>query len=213
MDAEQLVDIINNINKSGTHLSNLLANLLQWSRTQTGKIEFNPDKVLLNNVVNDNINLIKLHADKKNINLCSSVAENLCVFADPNMTTTIMRNLITNAIKFSGLGGEVFISAEHIGDQVNISVRDNGIGLSPDDISKLFRIDVHNATIGSSKEKGTGLGLILCKEFVEINGGRIWVESTEGIGSNFSFSLPFYKGSLHKTPVTADSADSALLQA
>ena len=111
------------------------------------------------------------------------------VFGDENMISLIIRNLVSNAIKFSNPGDEIKVNADVVDGYITISIEDNGIGMSKEDLEKLFRIDVNTTTIGKSKEKGTGLGLILCKEFVEKNGGKIWVESELGKGSIFSFTL------------------------
>ena len=109
------------------------------------------------------------------------------------MIKTILRNLISNSIKFTRKGGEIILKVRQAKNVVTYMVSDNGIGIKPEDIKKLFRIDVNQNTIGQSKEKGTGLGLILCKEFIQINGGEVWVESIFGEGSTFKFSLPVSK--------------------
>jgi signal transduction histidine kinase len=190
MDGEQLLDLIKNINRSGVHLSNLLGNLLTWSRTQSGKIEYEPNVIDLLNLVLDNINLNIEHASKKNITLNHKISEGSVVFADYNTVSTVLRNLISNAIKFSFENSEVLIYAEELDKSIAISIHDNGVGISEDDIQKLFRIDIHHTTMGTLKEIGTGLGLILCKEFVELNGGSVWVKSDRELGTTFTFTLP-----------------------
>ncbi|HOQ49463.1 MAG TPA: HAMP domain-containing sensor histidine kinase, partial [Candidatus Kapabacteria bacterium] len=122
--------------------------------------------------------------------LQDEVSEELVVNCDVNMITTVVRNLITNAIKFTPENGEITVFAEKTENEVIVAVRDTGIGISDEDKQILFRIDVHHTTIGTSQEKGTGLGLILCKEFVEKHGGKIWVESEIGKGSTFKFTIP-----------------------
>jgi signal transduction histidine kinase len=191
MNREQLKSLVTNINTAGSHLSNLLENLLQWSRTQNGKINFQPEDINLYNIIQNNFELLVAIADKKDIKLISKISGYTAVFADNNMLNTIILNLLSNAIKFSYSNSNVIVEAyESDTNFINISVKDYGVGISKEDISKLFRIDIHHTTIGTSKEKGTGLGLILCKEFVEINGGKIWVESEPDKGSTFTFSIP-----------------------
>ncbi len=190
MTGEQLLELISNIHRSGNHLANLLQNLLQWARTQTGKIDFSPERVNIQLITADCINLLAEQAHVKQIFVYSSLVENTFVTADPHMLSTIIRNLLGNAIKFTAENGSIVISGEDHGDYMEVSVKDTGIGISNEDIDKLFRIDVNHTTIGTSKEKGTGLGLILTKEFVEMNHGRIWVESELNTGSKFTFTIP-----------------------
>ncbi|MCD4746402.1 MAG: HAMP domain-containing histidine kinase, partial [Bacteroidales bacterium] len=141
-------------------------------------------------VTNDNISLLKNDADNKNIKIISEIKLNTKVYADRNMTGSILRNLILNAIKFTHKGGDIKILSEDKEDFIEISVIDTGIGISEDNIKKLFRLDSDFIISGTSNERGTGLGLILCKEFVNKNGGDISVESKEGKGSSFKFTLP-----------------------
>jgi signal transduction histidine kinase len=178
------------IRKTSKQISSLLDSLLQWARTQTGKIEYNPKKLDLNLILLENVNLMSSSAFKKNISIISEIKENTVAYADENMVKTILRNLMSNAIKFTPQNGYVTISSREKNGFVEISVIDTGIGISQEDLPKLFRIDVHHTTIGTSNEKGTGLGLILCKEFVEKNGGTITVKSTIDEGSTFTFQLP-----------------------
>ncbi|MFC2130104.1 tetratricopeptide repeat protein [Bacteroidota bacterium] len=191
MDSEQLIALTKNINTAGNHLSSLLENLLQWAGTQNGKINFQPQSVDLKQIIQENIELTEANAKKKNISINSNVIENSYAYADTNMLKAIFRNLLSNAIKFTNMNGEVTIEINELDYHFfEVSVVDNGIGISHEDINKLFRIDIHHTTIGTSKEKGTGLGLILCKEFIEINGGKIEVESEIGKGSKFIFTIP-----------------------
>ncbi len=169
---------------------NLLVNLLTWSRSQTGKIEFKQAEFNLKDIAADHAEFSRTLASAKKINIFSDIEETTTVFADKNMLDTVFRNLLSNAIKFTPANGSIKISSKQEGDFVEISISDTGIGMQPEDIEKLFRIDVDHKTIGTSDEKGTGLGLILCKEFVEKNGGAIWVESEEGKGSQFYIILP-----------------------
>ncbi|OQX75618.1 MAG: hypothetical protein B6D61_10045 [Bacteroidetes bacterium 4484_249] len=186
---EQKYETICTIKKSTAFTYELLENLLQWSLSQSGRMKFDPKKINIENIISNNISLLAGSAQKKDINLISIIDKNILVFGDENMISLIIRNLVSNAIKFSNPGDEIKVNADVVDGYITISIEDNGIGMSKEDLEKLFRIDVNTTTIGKSKEKGTGLGLILCKEFVEKNGGKIWVESELGKGSIFSFTL------------------------
>jgi signal transduction histidine kinase len=178
------------INESSKLAMDLLENLIEWSLSQSGRIEFQPEEVLLANVVMNVEPLFAPAGKHKGIEIKTEIPTELAVFADEALLGTVLRNLISNAIKFSYAGGDVNISAKTRDKQVIVSVSDCGIGISESRINNLFRIDYNVSTEGTHKEKGTGLGLILCREFVEKHGGRIWAESKEGEGSTFSFSLP-----------------------
>ena len=186
---EEKHEIIKSIGETSKFANKLLENLLHWARAQTGRIEFKPEPLNLRKMVNSSIDLLKSQASKKNINLTAIIDPTFLVNADKNMLETILRNLTSNSIKFTPENGEVKVTAKDNEDLFEITVSDTGIGLSEGDIKKLFRIDVNNSQIGHHKEKGTGLGLILCKEFVERHGGKIWVESVEGEGSEFKFTI------------------------
>jgi signal transduction histidine kinase len=168
----------------------LLMNLMEWSRSQTGRMEFNPECFELVEFINEIERLFEDIARQKAIVIKKDLPHNCTVVSDKAMINTVLRNLISNAIKFTMPGGEIGISIIEKPDETIVSVKDSGVGISADRIEKLFRIDESYSTPGTNKEKGTGLGLILCKEFVEKHEGRIWVESQEGNGSVFSFSLP-----------------------
>lgn len=189
IDEKRKKKIIIRIYNSSKNLYKLLENLLQWSRSQTGKMEFSPQKINLKYIVNDTLMLLASNAKSKEIKMTSTLSDSM-VYADVNMVTTVIRNLISNAIKFTSDGGTVEITSAKKDGWTEISVIDDGMGISKADMEKLFRIDCHHTTIGTSNEKGTGLGLILSKEFVEKHGGKIWVESEEGKGSAFKFTLP-----------------------
>lgn len=181
---------ISMLDENSNHLYKLLENLLQWSRSQTGSIQYNPEKQSIAAVVKMNSSLMKAPSAKKGIELVYRIDENIIAYYDADLINTVLRNLLTNAIKFTPNGGKVFIEAEEKGEMVEIKVKDTGIGINEEDMDKLFRIDVHHTTPGTSNEKGTGLGLILCKEFIEMHKGTISAESREGGGSTFKFSLP-----------------------
>lgn len=177
--------------KSASNIYNLLENLLQWSRLRNSSISFNPSSFNLITILKENIESCDITANNKEIKLLYDIPESLNVTADPNMFLTILRNLVSNAIKFTPKNGEVKISAsknEH--DYIVIEVSDNGIGMSPNTINNLFKIDTSSNRRGTDGEPSTGLGLIICKEFVETHGGALWVESEEGKGSHFYFTLP-----------------------
>jgi len=176
--------------QSAEHAINLLTNLLEWSRAQTGRIEFKPDYLELVNFIEKIIPVFENVALQKSITIKRSLPHESLVYADKHMISTVLRNLISNAIKFTRQGGEVIVSAQRVKNEAIVSVKDNGVGISKDQIDKLFRIDQSESTPGTNNEQGTGLGLILCKEFVEKHGGRIGVESQEGKGSLFTFTIP-----------------------
>jgi len=183
--------IVGKIHKTGRQIYSLLENLLTWSRSQRGLIEFEPVLFNLQNIIDTNINLHRAQIERKNINLSSEEESNLVVFGDRNMIDTAIRNLLNNAVKFTQPGGKITIRTEKNKNFVQTSIIDTGIGISKEDQLKLFRIDIKTKSIGSSKEKGSGLGLILCKELIEKNGGIIKIESELGKGSSFIFTIPF----------------------
>jgi len=187
---EEILEILHEINSYAKRLFSLLENLLIWSKSQTGKIEIDPDLEKLDLVVSNCISILDLSAENKKIKLINEVDPNIVINADINMITTVIRNLMSNSIKYTMPGGEVKVSAVKDTKFVEVVVSDSGIGMSPETIGKLFRIDQHHTTPGTSNEKGTGLGLILCKEFVEKHNGRIWVTSVEDKGSEFHFTVP-----------------------
>jgi len=191
-------DFIVLMKNSVNSLLDLLENLLTWSRSQRNTIAFEPDSVLLKYIVETAVSQTSSFAEKKNITIISNIPENLFVFADFNMINTVLRNLINNSIKFSYENGKICLNIkekEKIDDSTSnsnyiiISVKDNGVGIEENDIEKLFRLDMNHTTLGTSKENGTGLGLILCKEFVEKHDGKIWVESKPNEGTTFYFTL------------------------
>jgi len=175
---------------SSKRMLDLLTNLLDWSRSQTGKMEFNPEYLEINGLIHDVIQITTDLAYGMSIAIEAELKRKTLVLADKNMISAVLRNLITNAVKYTNSGGKVAISAETHPHELVISVADNGVGIDEESIQKLFRIDESYSTNGTQNERGTGLGLILCKEFVEKHGGRIWAESEAGKGSVFRFSLP-----------------------
>jgi len=192
LDIDEIEEIASSINKSAQNSYNLLEDLLLWARTQKGKIPFKPQKLDLKDICRQILNILNPIAAAKNIKISHFAASEINVYADKEMLKTVLRNLVTNAIKFSHSGGVINISAEKTESGITISVSDSGIGISTDNIKKLFNISEVLSTHGTSGETGTGLGLLLCKEFVEKHGGKIWVESELGKGSVFKFTLPIY---------------------
>ncbi len=182
---------LNLMQDSSKNIYSLLENLLEWSRSQRGTIKFSPEYINFKNIVDNTIQILSLSAKNKNISF-EYLLEVEEVFADANLLTTIIRNLCSNSIKFTPENGKIVISNFLSENFVEICIEDNGIGMSQETISKLFRIDVNVSTLGTSNEKGTGLGLILCKEFIEMHKGKIRVESTPNIGTKFFISLPIY---------------------
>jgi len=187
---ERKQSLIKKMKRSATHLYDLLENLLQWARSQTGKISFTPEKTDLYTLVNNALFVHTMNAEKKNIQLTSDISRDTCVYVDRSMIDTVFRNLITNAIKFTPEGGAVRVFSRDDGAFIEVAVEDTGVGIAEAYVPNLFRIDVHCSTLGTAQEKGTGLGLILCKEFIERNKGSIRVESREGEGTTFLITIP-----------------------
>jgi signal transduction histidine kinase len=175
---------------SSRNIYSLLENLLQWARTQTDKIAFEPIVFDLKQIVDQNIMLLKENLTDKKITVSHNIKDECKVYADRNMINAVIRNILTNAIKFTNINGEILINSIEKNGLIEVSIKDNGIGMSEEEIGKLFRVDVNFSRNGTGGETGTGLGLILCKEFVEKNGGIIRVESKPQEGSNFLFTLP-----------------------
>jgi signal transduction histidine kinase len=176
---------------SAMNLYRLLENLLQWSQIQRGLITFNIQTLKLLPVVQESIVMLIDSAKNKNIQISNSVSDGVFITADNNILQSVLRNIISNAIKFTPKGGSICLSAIlYDNHSIKISIVDTGIGMSSFMVEHLFMLDVQTNRSGTSGEPSTGLGLILCKEFIEKMGGRIWVESEVDKGSNFSFSLP-----------------------
>jgi PAS domain S-box-containing protein len=178
------------IQNSSQRAMDLLTNLLEWSRTQTGNIEFNPAYIELVTLIQETMDLLSDSAEQKSVTLSGRLPHHLPVLADKAMIETILRNLISNGIKFTRAGGSIVISAIQTNEYVKVSVSDDGIGIGEEDIQRLFRPETHLSTLGTSKEKGTGLGLLLCKEFIDMHEGNIWADSKPDKGSTFCFTIP-----------------------
>ncbi len=190
-DYEEIEKHADFIQQSTKRTIDLLMNLLEWTKSQTGRIEFNPELFEIAAFINKTTLIYDDIAGQKSITIKKVLPESKLIFADKAMISTILRNLISNAIKFTMPGGEIIVSASEKQNEILFSVKDTGVGITKNSIEKLFRLDQSFSTSGTNKEKGTGLGLILSKEFVEKQNGKIWVESEEKIGSTFYFSLPY----------------------
>jgi two-component system sensor histidine kinase/response regulator len=186
---EDIKKYIELMQRSGKNLHNLLEHLLLWSKLQKGTIEYDPKCRNIQELINNNIILLSPNAHQKKIKLLTSVRSRSTVHVDKNMIDEVIRNLISNALKFTDTGGTVTISATEDNEFVHVSISDTGIGMSEEAMEGLFRIDVKRNKLMKGK-KGTGLGLIICKDLVERNGGNIKVESKIGKGSTFTFTLP-----------------------
>jgi len=185
------------INEGSIKTYNLLENLLTWAQSQTGRIKFTPEKISTLTIIKETISLLKETAGNKRISLITDIEKDLLVNVDKNMINTVMRNLLSNAIKFTPKRGEITIKSRAIRDKSNqafaeISVRDSGVGISPEIQAKLFKITENVTTKGTEAETGTGLGLIICKEFIDKHGGKIWIEGEAGKGSEFLFTIPLF---------------------
>jgi signal transduction histidine kinase len=195
LDTDSIIKYAGLIHSSTKQTFDLLKNLLEWARMQQGRIPFNPKTFSLSSFINHEIKGLENVAGQKNIELINGLRENIRLTADENMVRTVLRNLISNAIKFTPKNGKIKIDAKSDNDFIEIAVSDTGVGMTKETIGKLFKIETSFSKKGTENETGTGLGLLLCKEFVEKHGGNIWAESDhdsnlEGKGSTFYFTLP-----------------------
>ena len=189
---EKMEKHLNILHNSAKRTFDLLEELLLWSRSQSGKIPFEPKAINFKALCKEVISLMTESARSKEIDIISQDNTDIQLFADANMLRTIMRNLISNAIKFSHSKGKITITAKPAGAFATITVSDNGVGIGQGEIARLWQISEVYTTPGTKGEKGTGFGLMLCKEFVDKHGGKIFVESEVGKGSNFQFTMPLY---------------------
>lgn len=181
---------VSGVHETTKYLSTLLNNLLNWARSQSNKVEYTPMINNIYDIVEDNIMLHLAAAEKKSIYLHSTLPKQATAYCDFNTVNTVIRNLISNALKFTPENGSISINCEYKDDELVIIIEDTGVGIPEENLEKLFKEDVFLTTKGTAKEAGTGLGLILCKEFISLNKGKIWVESTVGVGTKFCFTLP-----------------------
>jgi PAS domain S-box-containing protein len=187
------------IQESSWRVMDLLLNLFEWSRTQNGNLVFNPESIEIAALIREAAALSYAAAEQKSMTIYLDLPGNVVAFADKEMISTVLRNLISNAIKFTHPNGLIAVSARENNIETIVSVKDSGIGMTQNAIEKLFRIEESCSTMGTWNELGTGLGLLLCKEFISKNGGEIWVESEQGKGSEFHFTIPKHQ-EMHYDP-------------
>jgi len=200
---EDIKKIAGSMRDSATNMFSLLENLLEWSRLQRGITSFKPESFLLMPMIDDIMHTVMDSANKKEIEISYEIQADLEVFADEYMLASTIRNLASNAVKFTLKGGKVTIAAKSVpGHSVEISIRDTGIGMNHEMVHDLFRLDVQTNRRGTENEPSSGLGLLLCKDFVEKHGGKLWVESEEGKGSVFYFTIPSNAEGLMKTVIS-----------
>ncbi len=192
-DSNKIKEFIRQINKFSNNAYNLLEDLLKWAKSQTGRMEVKPEKVEVFELAIENMNLFQEKAEKKGVKINANIKMGLFAYVDRNMINTVLRNLISNSVKFTNSGDIINIEAESINEHIEIVVTDTGIGVPEANLKKIFKIDSHISTQGTADEIGTGLGLIISREFVEKNGGTINVKSKEGNGTQFMFTVPVYK--------------------
>jgi len=190
LSPEEQNDVLNSVYELSRNYLKLLDNLLQWANMQTGRLNPKAETFNVQDLANDVAQFYQVYAQDKQIILRLASSEPMAVHADKNMVRTILRNIVSNAIKYTAPQGVVEIGISQTGRFAEVCIKDNGLGMTPDILTKLFDAGLASSTAGTANEKGTGLGLLLCKEFVEKNGGRIRVESERGIGSTFWFTLP-----------------------
>ena len=187
-------ELVKLIKVSSENAYSLLENLLHWARTQTDRIKYNPKTFDLHTAIEENIKFHRISSERKHIKLHSSVPKNIMVYADLNMINLVIRNLLSNAIKFTDMFGKIMIYHKEENEEIELFIEDNGVGIDPAHVDKLFNIGDNYTNAGTSGETGTGLGLVICKEFVVKNGGNIKVSSLQGKGSTFSFTVPIAPG-------------------
>jgi signal transduction histidine kinase len=190
MEKDEIQFAAVNMRSSAVNLNRLLENLLEWSRMEQGLIPFSPQENNLPPIVNESVAILEASANKKEIKILTKIPEETNVFADHNILQAVIRNILSNAVKFTPKGGTITIQGKEDNKNTTIAIKDSGIGMNAKMIENLFQLDVKTNRKGTDDEPSTGLGLILCKEFVEKHGGKIWVESEENIGSTFYFSFP-----------------------
>lgn len=191
-DENEIKKFVSMASGSAHSTLNLLDSLLTWTISQNKERSFDPVKINLNELIAFEIESFTTSAAQKQISIHQFILPNLFITADLQMVKTVLRNLISNAIKYTKTGGTITLSARETEPFVEISIKDNGVGISAVLQRKLFKKEAFQSTVGTNNERGTGLGLLLCKEFVETHGGKIWAESNPCIGSEFKFTLPHY---------------------
>jgi signal transduction histidine kinase len=190
LDKDEIQFAAMNMRKSANNLNQLLDNLLEWSRMEQGLIPFSPKENNLDKVVNECVAPIMEIASKKDISIETNINQDLTIFADQNILQSVIRNILSNAVKFTPRNGTIKIEARKDSGNTIISIVDNGIGMDAKMVENIFTLDVKTNRRGTEDEPSTGLGLILCKEFVEKHNGKIWIESEVNKGSVFHFNFP-----------------------
>lgn len=190
LDHDDLVRISKGVYGASRNVYRLLENLLEWAKTQTGGMQNVPIAFSMKNFIDEVVSLYKANTMKKNLNIVNEVPLECTAYADPNLFSTIFRNLFSNAVKFTPKEGSIFFTVEETEDFFQLCIRDTGIGFKENSLKKLFKIDEKFSTKGTDGEPGTGLGLVLCKELIQLIGGKIWVESEMNKGANFYFTIP-----------------------
>jgi len=190
LEKEEILKFLSDIKTSSQNIFRLLENLLSWAKLNSGIIDFNPSNVDLFEISSRVKGTLNYNAKYKNIDLINRIEKNQFVVADEQMLQSVFQNLLSNSIKFTDSGGKVIIDSDFTGKDYSIIVKDTGVGISKEDLENLFRIDVNSSTRGTNNESGSGIGLILCKEFIEKNGGKLEVESKIGVGTTFNFTVP-----------------------
>lgn len=190
LGTNELYEILNALKISASSLYELLDSLLDWLMVESGRVDYNPTFCTLKDVFENNIELVQARSKMKNINCINNLQNQITVFADIQMLNCITRNILSNALKFTQSDGEIIINAEQRDEDVMISIADNGIGMPENISSRLFKIGENVSRRGTANEASIGLGLLLCKDYVDLHKGNIWVESEEGKGSTFYFTIP-----------------------
>ncbi len=187
---QRLLDLLKTLKENSMRGFDLLENLMHWARSQTQSIKFDPQEIQLDTLIDENIHLLSKHAQSKKISINNNVQSGTIIYGDKDMLNTIFRNLLSNAIKFTMNGGTIEITAKTSANEITISVKDSGVGMTNEIQESLFHIDKGPSMIGTDNEKGTGIGLLLCKEFVERHNGKIIVESVINLGTTFHITIP-----------------------
>lgn len=207
LSKEEMRDFITSLDKLSKNTFKLIENLLEWARLQTGKMKYSPIKIQLYEGVLYATSLVSANAERKSIKIKNEINEDPIVKADERMLNSILENLLSNAIKFTPRGGTITISSGTVNIFHEITIADTGVGMSPEVLERIFRIDANYTTLGTEQEKGTGLGVILCKEMIERQGGALKVESELGVGTKFKFILPMWN---EETPELITNPSTAL---
>ncbi len=189
---DSVVEYADIIRQSSQKAMNLLTNLIEWSRSQSGRMDFNPEFNEIGTLINEVCELSNVSARQKSITITREIQRNILVYLDKDMISSVIRNLLSNAIKFTHPGGKIMIITEQLEHEIKVMITDSGVGIEQQSLAKLFRIDESFSLPGTQNEKGTGLGLVLCKEFIDKHKGKIWAESEPGVGSRFYFTIPKY---------------------